>query len=50
LQDGLVSERKRELARMYINEHISQVGGAREKLLNSGNAPLPMHSSIITFL
>jgi alkylation response protein AidB-like acyl-CoA dehydrogenase len=50
LQDGLVSERKRELARMYINEHISQVEGAREKLLNSGNAPLPMCSSIITFL
>jgi alkylation response protein AidB-like acyl-CoA dehydrogenase len=50
LQDGLVSERKQELARMYINEHISQVEGARKKLLNSGNAPLPMRSSIITVL
>ena len=50
LQDGLVSERKRELARMYINEHISQIEGARKKLLNSGNAPLPMRSSIISVL
>jgi alkylation response protein AidB-like acyl-CoA dehydrogenase len=50
LQDGLVSERKRELARMYINEHSSQIEGARMKLLNSGNEPLPMRSSILTVL
>jgi alkylation response protein AidB-like acyl-CoA dehydrogenase len=50
LQDGLVSERKRELARLYISEHLSQVEGARQKLMNSGNAPLPMRSAILTVL
>lgn len=48
LQDGLVSERKRELARLYINENISKVEGAQQKLLYSGNDPLPMKSFIIT--
>jgi 3-(methylthio)propanoyl-CoA dehydrogenase len=48
LQDGLVSERKRELARLYINEHLSQVEGSRQTILNSGNTHLPMRSSIIT--
>jgi len=48
LQDGLVSERKRELARLYIIEHLSQVEGSRQAILNSGNTPLPMRSSIIT--
>jgi hypothetical protein len=48
LQDGLVSERKRELARVYINEHLPQVEGSRQTILNSGNTPLPMRSSIFT--
>jgi alkylation response protein AidB-like acyl-CoA dehydrogenase len=50
LQDGLVSERKGELARFYISEHLSQVEGARQKLMNAGNVPLPMRSAILTVL
>jgi hypothetical protein len=48
LQDGLVSPRKQELARMYIHEHLSQVEGARQNIMNSGKINLPMRSSIIT--
>jgi hypothetical protein len=48
LQDGLVSARKQELARMYIYEHLSQVEGSRQKIMNSGKVSLPMRSSIIT--
>jgi len=48
LQDGLISARKQELARMYINEHLSQVEGSRQKIMNSGKISLPMRSSIIT--
>ena len=48
LQDGLVSGRKQELARMYIYEHLSQVDGSRQKIMDSGKIPLPMRSSIIT--
>ena len=47
LQDGLVSARKQELARMYIHEHLSQVEGARQNIMNSGKINLPMRSSII---
>jgi hypothetical protein len=48
LRDGLISGRKRELVRMYINEHLSQVEGSRQKIMNSGKTTLPMRSSIIT--
>jgi hypothetical protein len=48
LQDGIVSERKRELARLYIDEHISQVEGSQQVILNSGNVSLPIQSPIIT--
>jgi len=48
LQDGLVLERKRELARLYFNEHISQVVGSRQRILNSGNMPLPLRSLIFS--
>ncbi len=48
LQDGRVSGRKQELARMYINEHLSQVDGSRQKIINSGKITLPMRSSILT--
>ena len=48
LQDGLVSARKQELARMYIHEHLPQVEGSRQKIMNSGKISLPMRSSIIT--
>ena len=48
LQDGHVSERKRELARLYINQHLAQVQQARQAIINSGNMALPMRSSIFT--
>jgi alkylation response protein AidB-like acyl-CoA dehydrogenase len=48
LQDGRVSDRKRDLARMYINEHLAQVQSARQAILRAGDEPLPMRSSIFT--
>jgi alkylation response protein AidB-like acyl-CoA dehydrogenase len=50
LADGKVSERKQELARLYINEHLPQVESARQAILNAGEAPLPMKSSILSVL
>ncbi len=46
LADGLVSERKAELVRLYINEHLPQVQLARQALLHAGASPLPLQSSI----
>jgi hypothetical protein len=48
LQDGCVSERKRELARLYINQHLAQVQSARQAIMNSGDMPLQTRSSIFT--
>ena len=48
LQDGCVSERKWELARIYIDEHLSQVEGARQTIMNAGSAALEMRASIFT--
>jgi alkylation response protein AidB-like acyl-CoA dehydrogenase len=48
LQDGRVSERKRELARLYINQHLGQVQQARQAITNSGNMPFTMIGSIFT--
>jgi alkylation response protein AidB-like acyl-CoA dehydrogenase len=48
LQDGRVSERKQELARLYIHEHLVKVQSARQVILNSGIAPLLKQSSIFT--
>jgi hypothetical protein len=48
LQDGIISERKRELAELYIDAHQVQFESARQAILNSGNTPLPMRSSIFT--
>ena len=48
LQDGRVSERKRDLVRLYINDHLAQVQSARQAILYAGKAPLPMRSSIFT--
>jgi hypothetical protein len=50
LADGRVSERKQELARLYLNEHLPQVESARQAILNAGEAPLPMKSSILSAL
>jgi alkylation response protein AidB-like acyl-CoA dehydrogenase len=48
LEDGRITERKRELARLYINEHLPQVESARQFILNAGDALLPMKGSILT--
>jgi alkylation response protein AidB-like acyl-CoA dehydrogenase len=48
LQDGRVSERKRELARLYINQHLAQVQQAGQAIMNSGNQPVQTRSSIFT--
>jgi len=48
LQDGRLLERKREVARFYITEHLPLVEGFRQRILNAGVTPLPMHGSIIT--
>jgi alkylation response protein AidB-like acyl-CoA dehydrogenase len=48
LQDGRISERKHELARLYINQHLSQIQSARQAIINSGNNPLQTRSSIFT--
>jgi alkylation response protein AidB-like acyl-CoA dehydrogenase len=48
LQDGRHSDRKRELARLYINEHMAQVQSARQAIINSGIIPFQMRSSIFT--
>jgi alkylation response protein AidB-like acyl-CoA dehydrogenase len=48
LQDGRVSERKRELAGLYINQHLAQVQHARQAIMDSGNIPVPTRSSIFT--
>jgi alkylation response protein AidB-like acyl-CoA dehydrogenase len=50
LADGKISERKQELARLYLNEHLPQVESARQAILNAGEAPLPMKSSILSVL
>ena len=48
LKDGRSAERKRELARFYIDEHLPQVQVARQAILQADNTPLPMGSSILT--
>ena len=44
LQDGRVSERKRELARLYIHEHLPQVQGARQAILKCREA-IPLRNA-----
>jgi len=48
LQDGRLTERKRDLARLYINEHLPQVQVARQAIVNASSAPLQMRASIFT--
>ncbi len=46
LKDGRVSERKRELARLYINQHLTQVQLARQAIINSEEELHQLPSSI----
>ena len=48
LKDGCVSERKRELVRSYINEHLSKVEGAQQAILNAGIVSLQKRASIFS--
>ncbi len=47
LKDGRASERKRALARLYIDEHLAQVERAEASILNAGSAGLQEESSIL---
>ena len=46
LQDGRKSDRKSELARIYINEHLPMVQIAGHAILDADNESLPIKSSI----
>jgi hypothetical protein len=48
LKDGCITERKRELARMYISEHIPQVKRARQAISNAGILAQETRDSILT--
>jgi alkylation response protein AidB-like acyl-CoA dehydrogenase len=48
LQDGRISDRKRELVRMYIGEHLPQVQRARQAILKAGKLSLETRDSILT--
>ena len=47
LQDGRVTPRKQELARVYIHEHLAQIHNARQSILNIGSEPILVRRSII---
>jgi len=47
LQDGRISERKRELARLYVHERMVQFQSARQAILDAGNDPLSVQRLII---
>jgi alkylation response protein AidB-like acyl-CoA dehydrogenase len=47
LKDGKLSERKRELARLYIHEHLAHVQNSRQAIMNIDSVALPMRSSVI---
>ncbi len=48
LQDGRVSDRKRELVRMYLSEHLPQVQRARQAILSAGKLSPATRASILT--
>ncbi len=50
LQDGRVSERKRQLARFYIAEQLMHIQCARQAIMESGSAWLPIHDPTIASL
>ncbi len=47
LRDGRVSGRKQELARLYFSEHLPKVQLARHAILASGDASLPVNSTLL---
>ncbi len=47
LQDGRVSERKRELARKYLEEHLPRVQRAGQIILASANLPAEIRSTLL---
>jgi alkylation response protein AidB-like acyl-CoA dehydrogenase len=49
LQDGRVSQRKRELAHFYIDEHLSQFQCARQAIMNSEEPSIDLKSLIFNF-
>ncbi len=47
LQDALVSERKRDLASVYINEHLPKVHTASDMILKADDIPLKMRDTVL---
>jgi alkylation response protein AidB-like acyl-CoA dehydrogenase len=47
LKDGCVSERKRELAELYISEHLAQVQRAKQAILNIDSQAMLLKNSIV---
>jgi hypothetical protein len=47
LQDARVSDRKRDLARVYINEHLPKVHAAGDSILTGDDTPLKVRDSIL---
>ena len=47
LQDALVSERKADLAQVYISEHMPQVHQAGELILTADDSPLKVRDSVL---
>ena len=47
LQDGLVSERKADIAHIYINEHILQINASGKTILNADDTPLSARETIL---
>jgi hypothetical protein len=48
LKDGRISERKQELARLYIEEHLAQVLRAKQAILNIDSLAIHLKSSIVS--
>jgi hypothetical protein len=47
LQDGLISKRKVDLARVYINEHLPKILQAGERILDADPLPLDVRERVL---
>jgi hypothetical protein len=47
LQDAQVSERKRDLAQVYIAEHLPDVNRAHQSIVNASATPLQARNTIL---
>jgi hypothetical protein len=47
LRDARVSERKRDLAQVYLAEHLPDVTRAHQSILNASAAPLQARKTVL---